>query len=241
MEWTTFYIITAILILPVFIYGLISQDRVNSVYEKFAQRFSNSGITASTLADTLLKKANISDVDVVKINGKLTDCYDPKNKVVKLSNGVYNSSSIAALGVCAHEIGHAIQHNKKNILFKIRQIIVPITNFISRAFIPLIFIGAILNFTFYIPLVGYYITVISLILYACSLIFYFITLPLEFDASKKALVMLEETSVLSKDEINEARQVLTAAIHTYISAFLSSLIYFLRFLSLIMIFNDRNR
>ncbi len=240
MSFTTLYIIAAILILPVFIYSLISQAKVNSTFEEYSKHFSRSGITAAKLSKKLLENAKISDVDVVKVGGNLTDCYDPANKVVKLSDSVYNSSSIAALGVCAHEIGHAVQHARKNLMFQIRRIVIPITNLVTRAFIPLVLIGSILNFMFFIPSVGYYMVLISVISYAGSLLIYFVTLPLEYDASKKALKMLGETETLDATEITEAKRVLTAAIHTYIAAFLTSLVYFLRFLSILMILKDRD-
>jgi len=240
MDWTTLYIITAILILPVFFYSLISQSKVDSTFEKYSKHFAESGITGAELAHKLLNNADITNVDIVKINGKLSDCYDPRNKVLKLSNSVFDSNSIAALGVAAHEVGHAIQDAKHNPIFRIRQVIIPVANFITRAFIPLIFIGAILNFMFFLPAVGYYITLASLISYGASLLIYFVTLPLEYDASKKALALLAESSTLSRDELDGSKKVLNAAIHTYIAAFLSSLIYFLRFLSFIMILNKKD-
>lgn len=240
MDWVTVYIIAGILIIPVIIYSLISQIKVDSVFDKYAKVYANSQITASDLATKLLKEANITNVDVEQINGKLSDCYDPRNKVVKLSKSVYGSTSIAALGICAHEIGHAIQDANKNIIFRIRQIIIPVTNLITRAFIPLLLIGAILNSMFFLPSIGYFITIFSLISYGASLLIYFVTLPLEYDASKRALKLLDKTNTLSSEELAAAKQVLRAAIHTYIAAFLSSLVYFLRFLSLIMIFKNND-
>lgn len=241
MDWMLIYIIAAVLIIPIFIYGLISQANVNATFEKYSKKLADNGITASELAEKLLESQNITNVKVFRINGKLTDCYDPRNKVVKLSDEVYNSSSISALGVCAHEIGHACQDAQKNFLFRLRQMVIPVTNFITRAFIPLILIGAVLNSMFYLPIVGYYITLSSVILYGASLLVYFVTLPLEYDASKKALVMLEKNEILSRDDLNCARAVLKAAIHTYIAAFMSSLIYFLRFLSYFMILTNNRK
>lgn len=240
MDWITIYIITACLILPVFIYSLISQSRVNLTFDQYSKEFSKNEIPASQIAHNLLISANITNVDIARINGKLTDCYDSRNKVIKLSSNVFDSNSIAAIGVASHEVGHAIQDANKNLIFRARQIIIPITNFITRAFIPLIFIGAILNFMFFLPTIGYYITLASLISYGGSLLIYFVTLPLEYDASKKALRLLEQSTNLSDKELLGAKKVLNAAIHTYIAAFLSSLIYFMRFLSLVMIFHDRD-
>ena len=239
MEWTIIYIIATVMILPILIYSLISQAKVNSTFDKYSKHFNQNQITASELAHKLLMEAEITDVDIVRINGKLTDCYDSRNKVVKLSDKVFDSTSMAALGIAAHEVGHAIQDAKKNLLFRMRQIIIPVTNFVTRAFIPLLFIGAILNIMFFLPTIGYYITLASVISYGGSLLVYFVTLPLEYDASKKALKLLYNTS-LSTDEIKSAKKVLNAAIHTYIAALLTSLAYFLRFLSILMIFYDRD-
>lgn len=241
MDWMIIYIIVALLIIPVFIYGLICQANVNSTFNKYSKKLAESGITAAELAERLLESQNITNVNVFRINGKLSDCYDSRNKVVKLSDEVYNSSSIAALGVCAHEIGHACQDAKKNFLFRLRQIIIPVTNFITKAFIPLILIGAVLNSLFYLPIVGYYITFSSVILYGASLLVYFVTLPLEYDASKKALAMLEKNEILNRDDLKGAKAVLKAAIHTYIAAFMSSLVYFLRFLSYFMILTNERK
>lgn len=239
MDWVTIYIITALSILPVFIYGLISQSRVQSTFEKYSKEFAGNK-PASETTHEILSRAGITNVDIVRINGKLTDCYDSHHKVIKLSSGVFDSNSIAALGIAAHEAGHAIQDSKKNFIFRARQIIIPITNFISRAFIPLLFIGAILNYMFFLPIIGYYTTIISVILYGGSLLVYFVTLPLEYDASKKALILLSESG-FSEDELTGTKKVLNAAIHTYISAMLTSLLYFMRFLSLLMILNDRRK
>ena len=237
MDWVTIYIIATILILPAFVFGFIAQNLAMSTFEHHAKTVAYKGITGRELAENLLAKAGISDVEVVNINGRMTDCYDPRNKVVKLSNATINSSSISALGVCAHEIGHAIQHHRKNIFFKIRQSIVPVVNIFSGMFIPLVFLGSILSFTFAIETVGYYIVLVSMITYGLTLLFYFVTLPLEYDASKKAIAMLEKENVLSPSELEHAKQVLKAAIYTYISSMMTTLLYFLRFLSYAMIFN----
>ncbi len=240
MDWYLLYIIASILIIPSFIYGAISQNLVYSTFESFSKQKSNSGITAAELANQLLAKANITDVDVVNINGKLTDCYDPKHKVVKLSNSTYASSSISSLGVCAHEIGHVMQHHSGSLLFRLRLIFVPISNFISKMCIPFVLLGSILSFTFYIPVVGYYIILASVILYGTSVVFYLLTLPLEFNASKRALQMLKENEIMDSTELANTKKVLNAAAQTYVSAFFTSLLYFLRFLSYAMILRRRD-
>lgn len=240
MDWITLYIVASILLVPMFLYSLFASYSTDATFNKYKNISSRCGMTASELTEELLKKANITNVKIERINGKLTDCYDPKHKVVKLSDSTYNSSSVSALGVCAHEVGHAVQDHKNMFLFRLRIFFVPILNLINRLYIPLILIGSILSFTFLIPAVGYYIVLGSVIAYGASMLFYFITLPLEYDASKKALNMMKELGEFSETEISQAKQVLNAAIKTYISATLSSVLYFLRFLSYAMIFrNDR--
>lgn len=237
MDWSLIYIIATILILPVFIYGWIAQAKVSGVFNRYSTISSRTNMTGAELAKKLLNDANITNVSIEIINGKLTDCYDPKHKVLKLSRATHDSTSIAALGVCAHEVGHAIQDAKGSFLFKLRTALVPVCNFISKAFLPLILIGSILGFTFYIPYVGYYTCLASIILYGASLLFQFVTLPLEYDASKKALKLLKETGNFAETELTYAKQVLSAAIHTYVASMLSTLVYFLRFLSYAMIFS----
>ena len=239
MDFVTIYIIAGILILPVFIYGMISQSNVHSTFEKYSQVTAGEK-PASEVAHELLTNEGVTNIDIVRINGKLTDCYNSKHKVIKLSSSVFDSNSISAIGVAAHEAGHAVQDAKKNLLFRLRQIIIPVTNFINRAFIPLIFIGAILNYMFFLPAIGYYITLISVILYGSSLLVSLVTLPLEYDASKKALAMLKKAG-FSENELSDSKKVLKAAIHTYISSMLTSLLYFMRFLSLLMLLNDRRK
>lgn len=236
MDWINIYIIATLMIFPVLIYASIAQSSVHSTFNRYSKTPSLSGITASEIAKRLLARANVTNVKIEQINGRLTDCYDSRYKVIKLSSATYASSSIAAIGVCAHEIGHAIQDTKGSILFKVRRFLVPICNFISGAFIPLILLGSILNFTFYIPSVGYYICLTSLISYGASLLFQLVTLPLEYDASKKALQLLKEEN-FSETELTQAKKVLTAAIHTYFASALTTLVYFLRFLSYAMIFS----
>lgn len=240
MDWITIYIIAAVMIVPVFIYGAICQTRINRVYDEYIKVNANSDVCAAEMAFKMLAKANVSGVNVVKANGRLTDCYDPRNKVIKLSTETYYSSSIAALGVAAHEVGHAIQHHRKNPLFTIRRFISPVVSFISRAFLPIILLGSLLNVSLLMPALGYYMVYIGLIFYGSGLIFELITLPLEFNASKKALEYLKETKTLNDYELSKAREVLSAAAQTYVASLASTLLYFLRFLSVAMIFRDRD-
>ena len=236
MDWITLYIIATILILPTLIYGSIAQSRTMRAFNKLSKETTNANISGAELARMLLNKAGASNVDVVEINGKLTDCYDPINKVVKLSRETYASVSVAALGVVAHEVGHAVQDHKNMFLFKFRSALIPICNFVSRAFIPMVLLGSILGFTLWIPSAGYIITWVGVGMYALSLIISFATLGVEKDASNRALELIKQTGLFDETEIRKANTVLQAAITTYIASFTTSLLYFLRFLSYAMIF-----
>lgn len=241
MNWTLLYIIAGILLLPMFLYGLFAQANIQNVFRRYLEYPSKANITSSELAKALLLRADIKDVEVVPIKGLLDDCYDPKRKVIKISMQAYNLTSIAALGVAAHEVGHAVQHHNKSFLFRLRNAIVPVVNLISKMYIPLVLAGSILSFTFMIPTVGFWICWGSVIAYGASLLFYLITLPLEFDASKKAIQMMRETEAFSETELKQAKHVLSAAAQTYIATSLTQLIYFLRFLSYAMIFSDNKK
>lgn len=240
MDWYIVYIVSVILIIPCLILGSISTTKVSTTFDKYSKILSRKGINSCELAQKIMNYAGIDDVDIAEINGKLTDCYDSKHKVVKLSSATIRSTSVAALGVTAHELGHAIQDHKKTFMFRLRRVLVPTFNFFSRAFVPLLVIGTLLSFVFYIPNVGDIVCWISVGMYAMSLIFHLITLPLEFDASKRALKLLEELEILERDELDGAKAVLRAAIYTYISALAVSLVYFLKALGFaMMIAGDR--
>lgn len=229
--WIIVYIVATVLILPSVIVGIACQGNVNATFDKYSKVPCKSGITTGELAQKLLENEGIKDVNVVKINGKLSDCYAPRYKVVKLSESTYNSNSMASLGVCAHEVGHAVQHAKGMFLFRLRSLFVPIINFANKLFVPLILVGSILGFTFSILDVGFYIVLASVILYGLSLIFQLITLPLEYNASKRALEMMKKLNCFEDYELEDAKKVLKAAIYTYVASFGTSLFYFLRFLS----------
>lgn len=239
MDWITLYIVAGILILPVLIYGTICQNKIHSVFEK--TRDVVDGTTCSAeLCYKLLAKAGINDVKVVKANGRLTDCYDSKRKLIKLSTDTYYSASIAALGVMAHEVGHAIQDHKGNALFKIRKFLAPIVSFVSGAFLPLVLLGSIFNIVFLIPTIGYYVILASLIFYGASLVFELLTLPLEYNASKTALKILSETEIFNENELRKVKNVLSAAAQTYVASLATTLLYFIRFFSLFMIYNKND-
>lgn len=213
-----------IFMLPAMILAFIAQIRVSSAFSKYSKIRSIKNITAQDVASAILSKAGIKDVRVEPINGNLNDHYDPKDKVIRLSSSVYNSTSIAALGIAAHEAGHAVQHHKKYTPLVFRNAIVPVTRLASSLAIPLIFIGFFLSFTGLIWA--------GIIFFSGAVVFQIITLPVEFNASKNALIYLEQEGILYNEEIDGAKKVLNAAALTYVAALLVSLMQLLRFVSL---------
>ena len=238
MDWTLVYVLATILIIPSMIFGAIAQFNVNNTFDRYDAASATSGITAAELAVRLLASAGINNVKVERINGRLSDCYDPRSRTVKLSDATYASTSLSALGVCAHEVGHAVQHAKGTLLFRLRIALVPIVNFCSRAFMPLIIIGSLCSFLFLIPSVGYIIIWASVISYGASFVFYLVTYPVETDASKRALELLEKTGAMNEAELRASRKVLKAAAQTYLSALITSMLYFLRFLSILLSYKN---
>lgn len=214
-----------LLVLLCAVIGFIAQGRVSSTYNKFSQLPALSGISAAQAAEKLLHEAGIRDVSIEYAKGvTLSDHYDPRNKVLRLSQGVYESSSIAALGVAAHEVGHAIQHAEGYGPLRVRNTILPVVNIASQASMPLFFVGLLLGFS--------QIAMIGVVLYAAAVLFQLITLPVEFNASSRALENLEIAGVLTRDETPYAKKVLSAAASTYVAAALVSIAQLLRLASI---------
>ena len=189
-----------ILVIPVFIISLIIQAKMKSTFSKFSQVANSRRITGAQAAEMVLRYYNIQDVRIERINGSLTDCYDPINKVIKLSDSVYDNPSIAAVGVACHEAGHAAQHAEKYVPIKVRNSILPVCNIGSTLSMPLLIIGIILSFE---PLIW-----IGIGFFAFTSVFQFITLPVEFNASNRALHVVEATGILSYEEKRGAGKVL---------------------------------
>ena len=209
-----------ILVIPVFIISLIIQAKMKSTFSKFSQVANSRRITGAQAAEMVLRYYNIQDVRIERINGSLTDCYDPINKVIKLSNSVYDNPSIAAVGVACHEAGHAAQHAEKYVPIKIRNSILPVCNIGSKLSMPLLIIGIILSFE---PLIW-----VGIGFFAFTSVFQFITLPVEFNASNRALNVIESTGILSYEEKRGASKVLKMAAMTYVAALAMSLAQLLR-------------
>lgn len=236
-----FYIIISILILPGIIYGFYAQANTTSTFKAFNGIQNSSGKTGSEMARIMLDNAGLTDVKIKKIKGNLTDNYNPKTKVLSLSESTFDSTSVSAVGVAGHEVGHAIQHSVGYKPLKIRSFFVPVVNFASAMFWPLFIIGIILMSVSvaYQP-AGEILVWISVAFYGSSTLFYLITLPVEFDASKRAINMLSR-GLIDETQVPYAKKVLKAAAQTYVSALVISALYFLRFFAYAMMLIGRNR
>lgn len=230
-----------VLVLPTVILALIAQASVKSTFNKYSKVYSRSGMTGRDVAEYILHGAGIYDVQIQAISGSLTDNYNPSTKILSLSQSVYGVSSIAAAGVAAHECGHAIQHAYGYGPLKLRNAIIPITNIGSKLSMPLILVGILLSgYSSYAVGVGsdigYKIIYLGILLYGLAVLFQVITVPVEFNASHRALAILSDSQLLQQDEVRSARKVLSAAAMTYVAAMAQSLASMLR---LIMIFGGR--
>ena len=231
-DWT--YIV---LVLPCVILSLWASANVNSTFKRYSQQYSRRGLTGAQAAAQVLSANGVSGVRIERISGNLTDHYDPRNDVIRLSESVYDNTSVAAVGVACHEAGHAVQHAENYIPVKIRSAIIPVTNIGSRLAIPLIIIGIILNvFAPKLLILAY----IGVACYGLCTLFQLVTLPTEFDASKRALRSMEGYGILGSDEIGGAKRVLRAAAMTYVAALAVSLMQLLR-LFMIVAGNSRRR
>ena len=212
---------------------MIASARVKGTFNKYSQLRSMSGMNGAQVAQRVLQAAGIYDVQVRHVSGSLTDHYDPRTKTVNLSDPVYNATSVAALGVAAHECGHAIQHAKSYAPLSIRSALVPIANFGSMLAWPVILIGLLFN----TRSSGLIIDIVIL-LFSAAVLFQLVTLPVEFDASRRALVMLRTQGILADDELKYTRRVLKSAALTYVASAAAAILQLLR---IILITNGRRR
>ena len=203
---------------------------MKSAYRKYSTVPTSRGLTGKIVAEEILHQAGIFDVPVEITGGELSDHYDPRTNVIRLSDGVFNSTSVAAVGIACHEAGHAAQHAQGYLPIKIRNTILPVCNIGSYAGIPLAILGVFLNYS---PLIT-----LGILLYAFVAIFQLVTLPVEFDASHRAVVVMDETGMLGGDELEGAKKVLKAAAMTYVASLAVSLANLLRF---IIRFSGRRR
>ena len=212
---------------------MIASARVKGTFNKYSQLRSMSGMNGAQVAQRVLQAAGIYDVQVRHVSGSLTDHYDPRTKTVNLSDPVYNATSVAALGVAAHECGHAIQHAKSYAPLSIRSALVPIANFGSMLAWPVILIGLFFNTRSSGLIID-----IGILLFSAAVLFQLVTLPVEFDASRRALVMLRTQGILPDDELKYTRRVLKSAALTYVASAAAAILQLLR---IILITNGRRR
>ena len=234
MFFDTYFII---LILPAMALAMWAQSQVKGSYAKFSKLRSRRGMTGSQVAEELLRQNGIKDVKVEHIRGELSDHYDPRSKTVRLSDGIYGSTSIAALAVAAHEVGHAVQHDVGYVPLNIRSAIVPLASIGSNAGTWLFMIGMMLS-AFAGAVAGESIMLAGIVMFTAAVAFQIITLPVEFNASSRAIVMLEDNNFLDQEEIKPAKKMLNAAALTYIAAAAMALAHLMRF---ILIYANRRR
>ena len=221
---------TILLVIPGLIISIWAQIKVSTTFNKYSKLTTQKGLSGYGAARKILDANGLSHVRIEQVHGKLTDHYDPRKNVIRLSESVYHATSPAAIGVAAHEAGHAIQYAKDYAPIRLRAKMVTVTNIGSMLSMPLFFIG--LLFAFY-PL-----TIAGIILYSLVALFQLVTLPVEFNASARAMSVLESSGILNENELKASRKVLTAAAMTYVAALLTSLLTLLR---LLILANGRRR
>lgn len=225
------YYATGIIMIPVLLFSFYCQIKVKRTFRRYTGVLAMCGMTGAQAAARLLQLNGITDVQIRQIGGTLTDYYDPKNKEICLSGDVYNATSVAAIGVACHEAGHACQHAQGYAPLKIRNAAIPATRIGSSLGIPLVLLGVVFTWR---PLI-----MVGIVLYALVALFQLLTLPVEFNASRRALQTIESNQFLTEQEYRGARKVLTAAALTYVAALASALATLLRLLLLAGRSNDR--
>lgn len=215
------------LVLPCIILSLWASFRVKSTFRKYSQQYSIRRITAAAAAERVLQANGVTGVRIERVAGELTDHYDPRANVIRLSDEVYDSTSTAAIGVACHEAGHAVQYAHNYAPVKLRSAIIPVTNIGSRLAMPLILLGLILSVT---QNLSFFFVYLGIACFGLSLVFQLVTLPVEFNASRRAMQAIEKTNILTEDEQTGARRTLTAAALTYVAATALALAQLLRLL-----------
>ena len=230
---------TILVLIPAMIFAFWAQFKVNSTFNKYAKVYNRRGLTGAEAARRVLDANGLYHVTVERVHGRLTDHYDPKANVIRLSDTVYGSTGIAAVGVAAHEAGHAVQHAQGYVPIKVRAAIIPLTRFGSFLAMPLFLIGIFMSYGSYLGYgIGTIFMVTGILFFSFSTLFQLVTLPTEFNASARAMKALEDGGLLADDELPAAKATLSAAAMTYVAALATSLASLLR---LILIFNNRRR
>ena len=226
-----YYDPTYFLVLIGVIVTVLASARVNGTYAKYARVRSMTGMTGAQAAERILYQAGIRDVKIEHVRGNLTDHYDPSSRTVRLSDATYNSSSVAAVGVAAHECGHVLQHYEGYAPLKFRTALVPAANIGSKLGIPMILIGVLLGANSTLVTIG-------ICVFALAVLFQIVTLPVEFNASHRAVQILDRQGILAGEEVRQCRKVLNAAALTYVAAAAASILQLLR---LVILFGGRDR
>lgn len=229
--WYYYYDPTYILIIVAAVISLIAQLLVSSRFSKYSKVSSRSGFTGAQAASHILQSQGIYDVSIRRVSGNLTDHYDPRSKTLNLSESVYDNYSVAAIGVAAHECGHAIQHARGYAPLTFRSALVPVANLGSKLSWLFIILGIIFSMNQTLLYIG-------IIMFSAAVLFQLVTLPVEFNASGRALKLLKETGILRNDEVSKTRKVLAAAALTYVAAAATAILQLLR---LILLFGGRDR
>ncbi len=223
-----------ILALPGLVLGLIAQSRVKGAFNKYSKVRTHRNVTGAEVARTLLDAQGLYDVQIERMPGSLTDHYDPRSRVLRLSQAVYDQPSVAAAGVAAHEMGHALQHSSGYAALNLRSALVPAANF-GSSLAPLLFMGGLMLDLFIQGTnLGYYLSLLGVVLFGAAVLFTLITLPVEFDASKRAKKLLVSNGILFEDEMQGVNKVLDAAALTYVAAAVAAigqLLYYLAILN----------
>ncbi len=229
-DWTYLYIV-----LPCLLISLWASARVNSTFRKYSQQISRRNLTGAQAALRVLSSNGITDVRIERVSGNLTDHYDPRTNVIRLSDSVYDSATTAAVGVACHEAGHAVQYAHGYFPIKIRSAIIPITNIGSKLAMPLILIGILFtSFGSFSDTIIY----AGIACFSLSLIFQLVTLPVEFNASRRALNAIRDAELLTEEELKGAKKTLSAAAMTYVAA---TAVAFAQLLRLMLLFGRRRR
>ena len=224
-----------LIVLPCVLLSLWASARVNSTFKKYSNQRSFRGITGAQAAQRVLQANGVSGVRIERVSGNLTDHYDPRTNVIRLSDSVYDSTSTAAIGVASHEAGHAVQYAEHYAPIKLRAAIIPVTNIGSKLAMPLILLGILLSA---FGDLSYTIVYIGIACFSLSLVFQLVTLPVEFNASRRAMNAIEQTQMLTEEEQKGARKTLSAAAMTYVAATAVALAQILR---LLLIFGGGRR
>lgn len=239
-----YYWLFFVLIIVCAVYAGSVQTKLRSTYTAMKGVPTRSQMTGRDTAVRLLRAGDVSDVRVGRVKGVMTDHYHPTKGIVNLSDGVYGDDSVAAVAIAAHEVGHVMQKKQGSLMYKLRSVLVPFVNVGTGLAVPLVLVGLLLDMfilSSQYSNVGFYVALAGVVCYGLSTLFALVTLPVEYDASRRAKIMLTEQGILTAEELPYAEQMLNAAAKTYVASLFTSLVYFLRFLTWVLVLFGRNR